>query len=333
MKGRIDNDKPLVTICCITYNHERHVSKALDSFLMQRTDFNFEILISDDCSTDNTINIIKEYAKKHPSIVKTIFAKVNQYSQGVEPLSTLLAKATGKYVAICEGDDYWTNPDKLAKQVQVFEKNKNVTICFHPARVLDLRNNKTTVACKHYDKNRTVPTESVITGSGAFMPTASIMAKNTDFGVYSKVLQGAPVGDYFFMVYMASMGETYYLDEVMCDHLKFSGDSWSDKCLDASYKNNFLLSYLLAADRFLPLLKNKNHKKCYRRYWMIYMGSAIWEIKNSSEKYNYFYHILRHVKNMRKPFFLICIFYYFSRGLAAHLYRNIKNHAHKNTNV
>lgn len=100
-------DKLMVSICCITYNHEKYISEALESFLMQKTSFKYEILIHDDASTDNTAKIIREYEKKFPEIIKPIYQIENQYSKGNKiNLVYNFPRAKGKYIAICEGDDY-----------------------------------------------------------------------------------------------------------------------------------------------------------------------------------------------------------------------------------
>jgi len=118
--------EPLVSICCITYNHEVFIRDAIEGFLMQKTSFPIEILIHDDASTDNTANIIREYENKFPDIIKPIYQLENQYSRGVSISVTYqFPRAKGKYIALCEGDDYWTDPLKLQKQVDFLENNKD----------------------------------------------------------------------------------------------------------------------------------------------------------------------------------------------------------------
>ena len=118
--------KILVSICCITYNHEKFINKCIDGFLLQKTKFNFEILIHDDASTDNTANIIREYENRYPDIIKPIYQIENQYSKGVSISATFnWPRAKGKYIAMCEGDDYWTDPLKLQKQVDFLEKKND----------------------------------------------------------------------------------------------------------------------------------------------------------------------------------------------------------------
>ncbi|MFZ4619441.1 MAG: glycosyltransferase [Bacteroidota bacterium] len=129
---------PLVSICCLAYNHEKFLRTAVDSFLMQKTTFPFEIIIHDDASTDGTAEIIREYHEKHPGIIVPILQTENQYSKGVRPSPTFVwPKARGRYIALCEGDDYWTDPLKLQKQIDLLETETRFSACFHETKQLD----------------------------------------------------------------------------------------------------------------------------------------------------------------------------------------------------
>lgn len=117
-------NKPLVSICCLAYNHESYIRECLNGFLMQETDFAFEVLIHDDASTDKTADIIHEYELNHSDIIKPIYQSENQYSKGISPTFKFnFPRAKGKYIALCEGDDYWIDPLKLQKQVEFLEQN------------------------------------------------------------------------------------------------------------------------------------------------------------------------------------------------------------------
>ena len=118
---------PLVSIKCTVYNHEPYLRQCLDGFVMQQTDFPFEAIVHDDASTDGSAAIIREYAEKYPHIIKPIYETENQYSKGMlAPIMRLAMHPASKYVAICEGDDYWTDPHKLQKQVDIMERDPEV---------------------------------------------------------------------------------------------------------------------------------------------------------------------------------------------------------------
>ena len=125
MKNNAENDQPcMVSIVCDVFNHEPYLRDCLEGFVKQVVDFPYEILIHDDCSTDKSVDIIKEYVAKYPHLFKPIYQKENQYSQGVKIWGTIqFPRSQGKYIAICEGDDYWTDPNKLQRQVEFLESH------------------------------------------------------------------------------------------------------------------------------------------------------------------------------------------------------------------
>lgn len=128
-------DKPLVSISCITYNHAPYIRQCLEGFVMQKTNFAYEVLIHDDASTDGTADIIREYENKYPDIIKPIYETENQWSKGrVGSIVFNIPRANGKYIALCEGDDYWIDPNKLQKQVDYLETNTNHDLCCTASR-------------------------------------------------------------------------------------------------------------------------------------------------------------------------------------------------------
>lgn len=126
------DNTPLVTICCITYNHAAYIRECLNGFLMQETNFKFEVVIHDDASTDETQSIIKEYCEKYPNVFSPIFQHVNQYSRGIKSIiqTFCVPQFRGKYIAMCEGDDYWIDPYKLQKQVDFLESHPDYGMCY-----------------------------------------------------------------------------------------------------------------------------------------------------------------------------------------------------------
>lgn len=126
------NDIIMVSISCLVYNHEKYLRQCLDGFVNQKTTFKFEVLIHDDASTDGSANIIREYEKNYPEIIKPIYQKENQYSKKIKiSWKYQYPRAKGKYIALCEGDDYWTDPNKLQQQFDMMEKDNSISMCVH----------------------------------------------------------------------------------------------------------------------------------------------------------------------------------------------------------
>ena len=127
----MEHNELMVTIRCLTYNHEPYIRQCLDGFVMQKTNFRFEAIVHDDASTDGTAAIVREYAEKYPDIIKPIFETENQYSKKDGSIRRIMNEHThGKYIAMCEGDDYWIDPLKLQKQVDFLEANPEYGMCF-----------------------------------------------------------------------------------------------------------------------------------------------------------------------------------------------------------
>lgn len=148
-----NNNKTIkVSIICNTYNHRNYISKALDGFLSQKTNFGFEVLVHDDASTDGTIDVIKTYEKRFPNVIKPIFEKVNQHSKIGFTSRLQQRRALGQYIAICEGDDYWTDPFKLQKQIDFLDSNNEYVGCVHKYIVVNQYNEEQSIVTFGYYK-------------------------------------------------------------------------------------------------------------------------------------------------------------------------------------
>src|SRR5690554_5301571 len=140
---------PLVSVWMITYNHEQYIKQAIEGVLMQQTTFRIELVIGEDCSTDNTANIIREYEQKNPGLIK---ARYNNQNIGMIPnMIKTLEECNGKYIALCEGDDFWTDPFKLQKQVDFLETHLDYTGAAHQATVKHEHSNAEQTLFRNHD--------------------------------------------------------------------------------------------------------------------------------------------------------------------------------------
>lgn len=206
----------MVSISCITYNQEKYIRDALNGFVMQKTNFRYEAIVHDDCSTDHTADIVREYAEKYPDIIKPIYEEENQYSKGVNSQmgAKIDAMTHGKYIALCEGDDYWTDPLKLQKQVDFLESHPEYSMCFHRTR---------TKAEGHRDKHEENKFEFLREGEYTredqlrmmrIVPTCSILIRSN---IYRKRPRNKKftIGDLVVVATALTYGRIYCLGDEM----------------------------------------------------------------------------------------------------------------------
>lgn len=218
--------KPKVSVVSISYNQEAYIEKALQSFVDQKTTFPIEVIIADDCSTDGTAKIIQKYADNFPDIVKPILRKKNVGA--IPNLKDALQHATGKYIALCEGDDYWTDTSKLQKQADLLDKNRQLGLCFHPVRVF-FEN--------HEQPDSVFPEKDFVDGYTVanllqrnFIQTNSVMYRKQN---YDKLPKDILPGDWYLHLYHAQFGKIGFIDEVMSAYRRHPGGLWWD-----SYNNS-----------------------------------------------------------------------------------------------
>lgn len=231
---------PLVSICSITYNHAPFIRQCLDAFLMQQCNFPFEIIINDDCSTDGTTEIIREYAEKYPDKIFPIFHGENLHSQGVRGMfqKFVFPKACGKYIAMCEGDDYWTDPLKLQKQVDFMEKHHEYSLVCSNAAILS---NEGELTWKRYDKSCDIPLKDVILKRGAWIYTASMLYRRELIRDYPEYARNCHVGDYPLAIHLALRGKVYFFAEKMVTYRFLTAGSWTARTrINEAYFNSWL---------------------------------------------------------------------------------------------
>ncbi len=246
-------EDPLVSVVCITYNHEAYISDAIEGFLMQETDFPFEIIIHDDASTDKTSDIVRRYEARYPKLIKGIYQTENQYSQGKKCSVIAWSYVQGEYIALCEGDDYWTDPQKLQIQINEMKKHPEVDMSFHPAIKKDLRNNTNEVICQFSENNQIFPTESFIYGDYIHPPTASLILRREIINHYLiSLLNDSPTGDYPLTIIASLKGGGLYINRVMSCYRIFSKGSWHQRLKSRSFDDlyqNYIIPYTVLIER------------------------------------------------------------------------------------
>jgi glycosyltransferase involved in cell wall biosynthesis len=223
LKG--DINLPIVSIVCITYNHEEFISEAIDSFLAQKTKFPFEIIIGDDFSADDTVKVVKKYTRQYPTIIKLI-ARGENIGMGAN-LVDCFNRCKGEYIAICEGDDYWITSKKLQTQVDLMTQYPDINISFHPAYAVEnceLKRNK--IFSNYGNKIKKFSLDEVILGGGGFMPTQSLILR-------ADILKNAPDWFYkypidYFIQILGSIGHgVLYIPSVFSAYRINVKGSWS----------------------------------------------------------------------------------------------------------
>lgn len=218
-----------VSISIATYNHENYISDALNSCLMQETNFPFEIVIGEDCSTDNTRNILKKYKNSYPNIIKLMINEEN--IGGQKNGKKIIENCVGEYIAFCDGDDHWIDPKKLQLQINEMEKYPNVNISFHPVfELVNGRRNK--ILSKHLNENKIFTVSEVILGNGGFMPTVSLLIKKDILSNLPEWYNDAPVGDYFFQIFGSLGAGALFINRIMGIYRTNVIGSWSSSIRD-----------------------------------------------------------------------------------------------------
>ncbi len=221
---------PLVSVYCMTYNQEKTIAQAIEGIVNQKTDFPFELIIHEDASTDGTATIVREYAARYPDIIRPIFQTENQYHI-CNLLQTYIHPASrGRYIAVCEGDDYWTDPDKLQLQVDHMESDPDCALCFHA--VQQLSPDGKLMNYRPLKNTGDVPASLVIKRGGLFCPTVSLMFRRDVMDTWPAFREQADVYDYPAQVLAATMGRVHYIDRFMGVYRFASEGSWTAQHAD-----------------------------------------------------------------------------------------------------
>lgn len=245
----MQKQKELV-ILCNTYNHAKYIRQALEGFLMQKTDFEYTIYIHDDASTDGTIDILREYQEKEPDKLIIDYEIENQYSQGndfLEKAFNLLNEY--KYIAICEGDDYWIYPYKLQRQYEVLESNKDIVMCVHNGIINNGGEKLKEIAIKKIENGILKPNQFISHDNGHF-PTSSFFCRTECYTEIPKYFKAK--FDDQIMCNCGRLGKIYYLDEVWTIYNYQSSDEAWSSCVEQGidYLKSYTINYVKSIDEY-----------------------------------------------------------------------------------
>lgn len=261
------NKKPLVSVWMITYNQEQYIIQALESALNQKTSFAYEIVIGEDCSTDSTRRILLEYQSKYPDKIKLLLHENNVGMIANQNLTFEACK--GEYIAMLEGDDFWSDPYKLQKQFDAMKRYPDCDLSFHPVYTTDGR-----VLNEYSDKIKVFTVEESIRGGGYFSSTPSLMIKKSVIDNMPSFLDRAPAGDYYIQIFGSLNGGALFIPDIMATYRVNAEGSWSESVHNVKKKTDFIertLRKIIKVDSYLDYTYTESFQY---RYQHIVIGLA-----------------------------------------------------------
>ncbi len=282
-------DKPLVSICCITYNHEEYLHIALDSFLMQMTDFAFEIVIGEDCSTDNTLEVIKRYQLRYPKIIKIVTSDCNV---GIQKNSyRTMHSCSGEYIALCDGDDYWLDDQKLQLQINEMKINSNYGMSFHPT---SQHKSNDEIKKSVYKYKNFYSLFEIIESDFHFISTNSIVFKKNILKNLDKTLfLKSPVNDVWVRIIASMEAGALCINREMSAYRVQSSNSWTESMKNSEKFISFIekmLHSITDFDDFFSKKYNESFLKFKQRFFrtILFKQDLSFELKKDFiERYFY----------------------------------------------
>ena len=304
----MDREKsgPLVSICCCTFNHEKFIRATLNGFVMQQTNFDFEILVHDDASTDSTAKIVREYEEKYPHLFRCVYQTENQFLKQNVLLNILFKMSKGKYIALCEGDDYWTDTSKLQKQADFLELSEDYVCHCHNSKII--KNEEFVRDYNDIKESKEIPRKDLITSLA--IPTASVVFRNVLNGSIPDYLAKFSLDITIFFA-LSEHGKFFLSKEIMSVYRIHDDGFWSGQNdLQKINKSMEIQSYIL---KELPL--NEEEKKAVSE---VIVGLKLNRLKLFANQYRFgasfwkdFAAIIRAKSNgqsISTKYFLYCVF-------------------------
>ena len=250
-----------ISVSIITYNHEDFIGQAIDSVLMQQVNFDYEIVIGEDCSTDHTRDILLDYERRYPDRIRLLLHEKN-LGIHLNAIQTLQA-CQGEYIAALEGDDYWTSPHKLQKQVDFLDSHPECVICFHNAVIFDEEKQQEVRQYCRPDQKEISTIEDLLVAN--FIPTCSVMYRNGLIGQFPDEFKKLPMGDWVSHILMAQYGKIGYINEVMGGYRVHAGGAWSG--VNPVYRLQMTFEFYDAVDTYLNFKYDKIIKANRLKHW------------------------------------------------------------------
>lgn len=322
----------VVTILCITFNHVDYIKETLDSLLYQKTNFAFEILIHDDASTDGTSDVIREYEKKFPSMVKAVIQQENQYSKRpVAGLRFLFPLVKTKYVAICDGDDFWSSEYKLQKQIAIMEKNKRISLVHSDINHLVKKSSGEYLKCNNVNnKLQYTPAHGNFKEEhwfdlGIYTCTMLFRLEVVNYILESAVFaEDIQSGDNLIVSVASQLGDIFYIDEALATY-RIHKTSITRRVRNTKVRlafglhvtRKFLCKYLRKDENYIESVLSSSFEKVYR---------SVLRYGKFSDVQEYLVPLKPSKTQLMYAYFLLCIGFPHLYSIYLNLRKNIKYH-------
>ncbi len=236
-----------VSVNCLAFNHEKYIRKTFEGFVSQKTNFKFKVIVHDDASTDNTQEIIREYAEKYPDIIFPIYQTQNQYSKGVKIFDEILAPLCDtEFLAVCEGDDYWTDPEKLQLQYDFMVSHPEYSMCIHNTKRINEKGEDIGQNVNSCTEDRDFEANEIIAvGGGGLYQSSSVFCRTADRIKMPGEFRLPGIGDYPLAIYMATLGKIHYISRVMSAYRVGSLNGWTQRVAHNRQKFNVHLEKMI----------------------------------------------------------------------------------------
>lgn len=274
----------IVSVWCLTYNHKDYIRDALNGFLKQRTDFRFEVFIYDDASDDGTSDIIREYVEKYPELFLYYRAAINKYGtqERVDTIEKLQREyLSGKYIAMCEGDDYWIDPNKIQQQVDYLESHSECVLVSHNARIVTAEG-KENNDLRFRTITGNITEEELILSINGDIPSASFLMRRDIF--FMKGFPKGPVGDGPRLLFAITKGKVFYENKMRSVYRYMINGSWSNRMkTDPGFALKNIIGYIVFLKKYDKYVGGKYREYIYKAISHVSMNAGLESYKGNDE--------------------------------------------------